>query len=136
MFRVRIKGTGVKSADSPDQEPDFYKLPAVGSVVTVGSSLNCVFPLEATYPALLAFGTEQIVALPVSLDDESPILPLDLKIDPADWFAVDDCLKQDGDQLPSTSLHDSVFVADSSGIATLIEHDWFVDFALDLSMDG
>jgi hypothetical protein len=31
MFRIKIKGTGIKAANSPEREPDFYALPAVVS---------------------------------------------------------------------------------------------------------
>jgi hypothetical protein len=31
MVRIKIKGTGIKAANSPDHEPDFYALPPVVS---------------------------------------------------------------------------------------------------------
>jgi HSF-type DNA-binding len=31
MFRIKIKGTGIKAANSPEHEPDFYSLPPVVS---------------------------------------------------------------------------------------------------------
>jgi hypothetical protein len=31
MFRIKIKGAGIKAANSPDHEPDFYALPPVVS---------------------------------------------------------------------------------------------------------
>jgi HSF-type DNA-binding len=53
MVRIKIKGTGIKAASSPEHEPDFYALPPVvsdfdlaGSVsidnrVTSGQNLGC-----------------------------------------------------------------------------------------------
>jgi HSF-type DNA-binding len=40
MVRIKIKGTGIKAASSPEQEPNFYALPPVVSDLDVTGSFN------------------------------------------------------------------------------------------------
>jgi HSF-type DNA-binding len=40
MVRIKIKGTGIKAASSPEHEPDFYALPPVVSDVDLAGSFD------------------------------------------------------------------------------------------------
>jgi hypothetical protein len=42
MFRIKIKGTGIKAANSPEHEPDFYTLPQVDCNLASAFDMNLV----------------------------------------------------------------------------------------------
>jgi hypothetical protein len=91
MFRVKIKGTKVKAANSPHREPDFYKMPAITSVV----SAKCVSLAEPhdLLPENAAFS--------ICLGDDFPLPPLELDIEldnlSSDLYSCRSCSDDDQD---------------------------------------
>jgi hypothetical protein len=136
MSRVRIKGTGVKSANRPDQEPDFYKLPAVAvAAPPVSCASSCASPLETTFADLSTLATvpENVATLECQTGKHL-IRPLEPPVDSTDWFFVHDCLVEDqhlASPMPYLHTGDSC-VEDKCSFNEWSEHDWLVDLALDL----
>jgi hypothetical protein len=134
MSRVRIKGTKVKAANNPHQEPDFYKLPAVAVAAPPVSRASCVSPLETTFPVLSTLATvADNVTIPECRAGKHPIRPLELPVDSTDWCFVHDCVAEDQDLSIPTYLHvDDPCVEDKSSFTEWSEHDWLAGLAVDL----
>jgi hypothetical protein len=82
MFRVRIKGTKVKAANSPHGEPDFYKMPAI---ITSVVSAKCVVSSAEPHDLL----PENYAFSICPGDDDFPLPPLELDIDELDNLTSD-----------------------------------------------
>jgi hypothetical protein len=91
MFRVRIKGSKVKAANSPDQEPDFYALPEVVSSARLKNSApisatqKCDSPTSEMLQRLAMEDVSGNSDATISLDDTTDCAIL---LSEPDWLAL------------------------------------------------